>query len=353
MSNFSLDSHKLLHHLDVLNAWIRGERIYPMYVAISPSGTCNHRCIFCAYNYLENKPVFLEKHSVFRLLGELGGLGAKAAFFSGEGEPFLNKALPEMIEHARENNIDAAINTNGVLFTKDMAERLLKHLTFLRVSFNAGRKETYARVHGTSEADFNRVLENISAMAEIKKRDSLDVTIGVQCLLLNENRFEIVEHAENLKAAGADYLAIKPFLDHPDITYRLDYSFEDQDLAKHLEEAEALSDKDFQVIVRRASLQKVAGRTYDRCLSLPFMCEVDCHGDVYPCGPYLGHKDMVYGNIHEHTFKEIWDGQQGRAVMDAICRDLDVHKCMPNCRNDAVNRFLWELEHQPAHVTFI
>jgi radical SAM protein with 4Fe4S-binding SPASM domain len=353
MKNLQIDSHKLIYHLDKLNKWQKGEEVYPLYVAVSPTGVCNHECLFCAFDYLEGTPVNLDKEVMFRLVKELGQLGTRAMFFSGEGEPFINKSLPEIIEKTKEAGIDAAVNTNGVFLTAAVAEKILKNLTFVRVSLNAGTGKTYTKVHKAKPGDFDKVLENISSMAEIKKKNGLETTIGVQCILLNENRYEIVELAKTLKKTGADYLAIKPFLPHPEIGYSLDFNYSNSDLVAQLEEAENITDDSFSVIIRRDSLEKVKGRSYDRCLSLKFMVEIDCNGDVYPCGPYLGKKDMVYGNINTASFEEVWNSEQCKKVMSDIESNLDVHKCMPNCRNDAVNRFLWDLRLEPDHVNYI
>ena len=69
-----LDSHKLLFHLTELNKWCRGEAIYPIYVAISPSGNCMYRCIFCAYEYLQNKNLFASFiliHAIIKIFSQL------------------------------------------------------------------------------------------------------------------------------------------------------------------------------------------------------------------------------------------------------------------------------------------
>ena len=83
------------------------------------------------------------------------------------------------------------------------------------------------------------------------------------------------------------------------------------------------------------------------------MAEIDCRGDIYPCGPHLGNKEFVYGNIYEKSFKKIWNSEQCRNVIKFIENELDLSRCMPNCRNDAVNRFLWKLKTPPEHVNFI
>lgn len=47
-----MDSHKLIYHPEQVAKWLRGENIYPIEVEISPSGACNHRCVFCAVDYV-------------------------------------------------------------------------------------------------------------------------------------------------------------------------------------------------------------------------------------------------------------------------------------------------------------
>ena len=49
---YKIDSHKLMYHVHRVSDWISHENIYPIYVEISPTGTCNHRCIFCSVDFM-------------------------------------------------------------------------------------------------------------------------------------------------------------------------------------------------------------------------------------------------------------------------------------------------------------
>ncbi|MBW1742853.1 MAG: radical SAM protein, partial [Deltaproteobacteria bacterium] len=52
MADIRIDGHKLMFHVNRLNKWLKGEKFFPIYVEVGPSGACNHRCIFCALEYL-------------------------------------------------------------------------------------------------------------------------------------------------------------------------------------------------------------------------------------------------------------------------------------------------------------
>ena len=69
--NFRLDSHKLIYHPERVAKWLAGDNIYPIEVEISPSGSCNHRCVFCALDYLGYQPNFLKKDTILRAIYEM------------------------------------------------------------------------------------------------------------------------------------------------------------------------------------------------------------------------------------------------------------------------------------------
>ena len=116
-----IDHHKLLFHVDRVSDWLKSERIYPLYMEVSPAGSCNHRCVFCGLDFMGYQPRFLDADLLKTRLTEMGSLGLKSIMFAGEGEPFLHRRMVEIILHAKEQSgIDVAVTTNGVLMRSDV-----------------------------------------------------------------------------------------------------------------------------------------------------------------------------------------------------------------------------------------
>lgn len=355
MDEYRIDSHKLMYHVGRVNDWLKGDDIYPIYVEISPSGSCNHRCTYCALDYMEYQPRLLETELLKKRLTEMGSLGIKSVMYAGEGEPFLHKDMAAIINHTKESGIDAAVTSNGVLFNDKIIKTALKSITWIKVSINAATRKTYAAIHRTREDDFDRVIHNISEAVKYRRFSELRSTIGMQMILLPENAHEAVALATIARDIGADYLVIKSYSQH---LKSLTREYEDIKYSDwyHLEgELKKLSTDGFNVVFRMQAMKKLeTGKLqYERCLALPFWSYIDAGGGVWACSAHLGDYRFMLGNIYENTFEEIWKGEKRQKVKEFCAKDLDTSSCRLNCRMDEINRYLRELTHPNAHVNFI
>ncbi|MDA8078172.1 MAG: radical SAM protein [Nitrospiraceae bacterium] len=355
MDEFRIDSHKLMFHPREVARWLAGEEIFPIYLEISPSGACNHRCTFCALDFMEYQPRFLDTAVLRERISEMAGLGVKSIMYGGEGEPFLHRDIGDIIVYTKRSGIDVGITTNGVLFSRRLAEEIMTSVSWIKVSLNAGNAETYAKVHGTKAADFDRVMENLSAAVELNRKSRANCTLGVQMVLLPENAGTAEQLAETAKRIGLRYLVIKPYSQHLRSHTRR-YAEVDYAGFSHLGDVlSRFNDDRFSVIFRERTMQKMkrTKRGYERCLALPFWAYIDSDGNVWGCSAFLGDEAFRYGSIREHTFEEIWRGQRRRQCMEMVATELDPEGCRMNCRMDEINLYLWELTHPSAHVNFI
>jgi len=355
MDKYRIDSHKLIYHVDRVNDWLGGENIYPLYLEISPIGACNHRCIYCALDFMEYQPRFLNRNTLKDRLSEMGSLGIKSIMYAGEGEPFLHKDISSIINDTRKSGIDVAVTTNGVLFDQELADKVLADLDWIKISINAGTKNTYARIHRTKDSDFNRVIKNMTYAAKLKRKNNYRCVLGMQIVLLPENVKEVFLLAKIAKDIGMAYLVVKPYSQHPlSRTTR----YKDIKYSKYLGLAGKLlklNNEKFNVIFRIHTMQKWddASRNYKHCLALPFWSYIDSAGEVWACSIYLTKDKFRLGNINKHTFQEICQSKKRLELMRWAKERLDTNKCRINCRMDEINRFLWDLKNPPEHVNFI
>ncbi len=350
--NIRIDSHKLIYHPDVVSRWLKGENIYPIEVEVSLSNACNHRCIFCAVDYTGYDSILMNKNILLKNLNEMYPKGLKSVIYAGEGEPLLHKDASEIINKTKEIGIDVALSTNGVLLTPEISRNCLKSLTWIRFSTAGILEDTYEKVQGAKKGDLQKVLNNMQEAVKVKKDQKLKTTIGVQLLLLPDNKDEIVQMGKELKKIGVDYFTIKPFSQHPKSQkiIKVDYS-QLMGLEKEIKELET---EEFKIYFRTHAMEELSyKKCYSKCLALPFMVHIDTKGDIWPCVAYVGREGFSYGNIYEKSFIEIWEGEQRKKVNEVFSK-LDIEKnCREICRMNEMNKYLDELVHPGEHVNFI
>lgn len=347
----NVDSHKLMFHPGRVAEWIEKKDCYPVYIEIGLTNACNHRCIFCALDYLENGGIFLNTEMLLSNLRHMAEKGVKAIMFAGEGEPLMHKDIGLFVKKAKEHGIDVSMTTNGILLNESRIRECIPHLSWIRFSIDAGTPEKYAKIHGTNPRDFETLMKNIENAVKFRDENSLKTTIGTQFLMISENTDEAVILAERLKDIGADNLQIKPYSHHPSSLNDFSVSIEEQnDLREKLKKFD--SDK-FKVLFRQATVERLnEGINYPECYGLPFFALIDSKGNVIPCNLYYGNPEFTYGNLYAQTFPEIWESERRRKIIEKL-RQKGVEHCRKACRLDVINRYLHRLNSPYPHDNFI
>jgi radical SAM protein with 4Fe4S-binding SPASM domain len=242
-----------------------------------------------------------------------------------------------------------------VLFNERNVDSLVRNCSWIKVSMNAGTRDTYAEIHRTKAADFDRVVDNMKMCDSLRKSKGYDCTLGAQMLLLPENAHEAYTLASTVKEAGGDYAVIKPYSQHHKSETRKYEGIDYSGFMELEEKLRDLNDENFSVIFRARTMEKLKEerREYETCYSTPFFWGyIMSDGCVYACSAFLEDDRFNLGNIHEHTFQDIWEGEKRKACLEAV-QSLDISECRQNCRMDDINRYLWKLTHPDSHVNFI
>ena len=339
----ALNPFKIIHH-DM-------DRKYPIHIEIDPTAFCNHDCIRCSYTqdidgergqtiYQQGHKLALDRFLSF--VDECKAVGLKAITFSGGGEPLSHPEIDQMMEKTIESQIEFGVITNlSVKINHD----ILKYAVWVRVSLDAATTDMHTHLHRPAgdRPDFDRVLENITQMRDASP--SLD--IGVNFIIQPENYHQIYEAAMLVKHLKASYIRFVPAIASTPIDY---FPFWPEIQAQQ-QAASKLADASFTVYTQKErfiALEKKP-KNYSFCYKQKIHPLLGADGIIYPCCQLKYYPQHALGNIYEHSFTQIWDGEQRNAWLAG----LDVQKC-PACWFDQTNEFIeYMLSETPPHVNFV
>lgn len=372
VDKFRIDSHKYMYHpehaatvlryisnstdKDAANAY-RSQ--HPLYIEVSPVGACNHRCTFCAVDYIGYKSVFMDINKYEKSIDSMKGRGCKSIMFAGEGEPLLHPDISRMVEYTKTvGRIDTSFTTNAFKLNDNFVRDSLKYVSWIKVSFNGGDASTYSKIHRTNERDFHVVSENIANAVRFRNQNGLDCSIGLQTLLLPDNAESIHQLCSHAKELGVDYVVVKPYSQHK---FSNTHRYEDIDYSQYLElesELRQYCDEDFEVVFRINTINNWLSQNkerYCKCLATPSTWAYwMATGEVYTCSAYLLDERFAIGNINDNTFADVWESEKRMANSDYVLNGLDISECRVNCRMDQVNRYLDSIANDKIpHVNFV
>jgi MoaA/NifB/PqqE/SkfB family radical SAM enzyme len=367
MDELILDGHKLTWHKERVDAWLRGEKIAPITIDCALTRRCTYKCVYCYGQLQENDEKKMTQDVIFRFLDDAVEIGVKAISFISDGESTCSPYLYDAILRGEANGLDMALGTNGHLLRDERLKEILPALTYLRFNISAAHPERYAEIHGCKKGCYFKVIDTIKACIEIKKRMMLNVTIGLQMVLLPEFVDQIIPLAKLGKELGVDYFVIKHCSDDEKGSLGVDYS-KYKDMIDILKNAEEYSDDKYIVRAKWSKILSGGKRNYSQCYGPPFIMQLSGSGLVAPCGMLFNSRYKKYhiGNIVDKSFKEIWQSNRYWEVINILASEkFDARTmCGSLCLQHKVNEFLWDIkigkpvlkeesDSPPMHVNFI
>ncbi|MCP4696467.1 MAG: radical SAM protein [Gammaproteobacteria bacterium] len=359
---FRFDGHKMLYHLDRVRAWQNGERFAPVHIDMGLTKFCNTACLYC-YAVVQNmtKGQMIQRDALLRYIEDCGRLGVRSIGFIGDGEPTLNPAMYDAAVLAGKAGVDLSMATNGLLLDMDRAHDLLKNMTWIRINLSAGERDAFQKIHQSKAANFDFLAEKLRALVKIKKEYGYQCTLGLQMVLIPECFDQVLKEAELGAELGMDYFVVKHCSDSEYKEIGIDYKDYER-IEDVLHQAESYSTDDYVVQVKwnkimaagESNLYKDGYRKYDVCYGTPLLLQISGNGKVYPCGPFFNKERFYIGDLHTESIYDMVMSDRYWAVHKDVSESVDVHKdCAIGCRQDYVNKFLWDLKNPPEHVNFI
>ncbi len=364
---FILDGQKLAWHKDRVDAWLQGERIAPITIDCSLTRKCTYRCVYCYGKLQENDEKCMTRDTIFRFLDDAAEIGVRAISFVSDGESTCSPHLYDAIQRGKSNGLDIALGTNGYLFKDERLEETLPALTYLRFNITAADAKRYSQIHGCAQKCYHKVIATISKCVKIKKEKGLDVTLGMQMVLLPDFQDQIIPLSRLGRELGVDYLVIKHCSDDELGTLGVKYS-KYYGLVGLLRQAERYSNDKYLVKAKWSKILSYGKREYSSCYGPTFIMQLSGSGLVAPCGMLFNKKYKRYhiGNIVDTSFKKLYRGKRYWDILKLISsKKFDAKTmCGSLCLQHKVNEILNNLKNErvelgavkgspPSHINFI
>jgi MoaA/NifB/PqqE/SkfB family radical SAM enzyme len=321
--NLILDNHKLSYHYDRFEKWLNGDLVAPISVDMALTRACGAMCQFCyamVQEPQERKPITILDSK--NLLDDFAEIGVKAVSLISDGESTLSPAYVPFIQHASNIGIDVGNATNAWDWSEEKVDQVLPHLTWVRFTVAAGTPERYAEImykDSTYTSVYDNAIKNISYAVKLKKRLGLDVTLGIQMVLMPEFSDEILPFAQLGLDLGVDYAVIKHCSDDTEGTIGVDYS-KYAELAPLLEQAESMSNETTSIIVKWSKIEDGNNCSYNSMYGPNFLLQISGSGLVAPSGMFFNAKYSKFhiGNFTESRFRDIFKSDQYHRVMQYL-----------------------------------
>ena len=239
--------------------------------------------------------------------------------FYFQGEPLLNKDLPNMIAEAHEAGLYTIVSTNAQALTAELAEALVKSgLDRIIISMDGLSEDSYNayRVGGSLDKtksalrwlkyakDKSSIKNNRQSIVPRQSSNRQSPLIELQCLRLKSNEHEWQQFKREYKALGADKLTFKTAQlydyenGHPLMPSDLKYS-------RYIQGADGK--------YHRRKLRKGCFRVWSGVV-------ITTNGEVLPCCYDKAH-EHAYGNIMNAPLRELFANEKATAFRKAAMHE--------------------------------
>lgn len=160
-------------------------------VSIACSPRCNLKCPHCIYDAGKSNRSSLTPAEKVEIVENAHYLGAKFFQICHEGEPFLDPAVPKLIDRASELQMKVFMYTNASLITPEIARFLYQNEVCLGVKLDSLNPSVFNKMLGKNSAE--QIYQGIRNLIEagynkpFKRNGKLYTRLSLVCTLTSIN----------------------------------------------------------------------------------------------------------------------------------------------------------------------
>jgi len=287
----------------------------PSFISVEPYNFCQLQCPECPVSQRESTAkAFINEKVYLKTIDELKNKLIHVIFYF-QGEPLLNKKLPEMIQYAHKQRIFTSTSTNAQALNPEMARELVASgLDKLIISIDGSTQEVYEqyRVGGNLE----KAISGVKNIIEWKKQlKSITPFVEIQFVVFKTNEHQMLEMKTLSKSLKADRLVFK--------TAQL-YDFEN-------------GHKLLTSIDRYARYKKTENGKYvikskleNRCWRLWSGAVLNANADLVPCC-FDKNSSHAFGNLKDNSFLSVWHNEKASGFRESILQNRKQYDMCRNC----------------------
>jgi len=287
----------------------------PISYSIEPTNHCNLKCPECPSGLgALTRPLGLLNFDDFKnWIDQIKNTGFYVQLFF-QGEPFINKHLPEMIKYAQANDIYISISTNGHFVNEKNVDHVLNNApNKLIYSVDGLDEESYQkyRVGGT----FKQADEGLRILIKRKKESNQKIPyIEFQFIVMKQNEHQLEEVRKYCDEVGVDKLVFKT-MQISSYENAIKFLPNNQNYRRYLVEDGKLS---------------IKYKLKNHCFALWRTSVITWDGKVVPC---CFDKDAEYklGILDGDRFSDIWVSEEYQKFRSAVLADRKQTSMCTNC----------------------
>ena len=287
----------------------------PISYSIEPTNHCNLKCPECPSGLgILTRPLGLLKADDFKkLIDEISETGFYVQLFF-QGEPYINKNLPEMISYAQSKKVYIAISTNGHFVNEKNVDLVLDNAPDkLIYSVDGLDEESYQRyrVGGT----FEQADKGLRLLIRRKKERGLKKPfVEFQFIVMKHNEHQMEDVKNYCNDVGVDKLVYK--------TMQIS-SYENA--VKFLP-----TDKKFRRYVLDENSFRIKNEIKNHCFALWRTSVITWDGRVVPCC-FDKDAENEIGIVNGKSFHEVWKSDKYYKFRNKILTDRKLESMCTNC----------------------
>ena len=170
---------------------------------IEATNLCNTRCLHCPHEVMRRPRgmmTWATFETVVRQIREHVRGERFSLSFTGLGEPLLNPAISQFIQHVSADAF-TSFSTNGIFLTEPNVRRLIDAgLDVIYLSFDGDDAELYARM--TGGLSFEKVTANMRRVVELSRGSRLRILANVCITKANQHRLVQIKRLLEQEGVG-------------------------------------------------------------------------------------------------------------------------------------------------------